>query len=98
MVMSAVLGYMTGLLNSYYLGQIWVFEINENTKWSTPLRFAVVYAVGGCSMSYIITFFNQMFELDYRICWLLGTTFAFANNFIGSKWFVFNSSRSKSGI
>jgi putative flippase GtrA len=97
LVIAAVLGYITGLINSYHFGRIWVFEVNENTTRAAPLWFALVYAAGGGGMSGIVTFLDQLLGWDYRICWLLGTAFAFMNNFVGSKWLVFNGSNWKSG-
>ncbi|MBQ4132892.1 MAG: GtrA family protein [Desulfovibrionaceae bacterium] len=90
-------GYCTGLGISYLLGAKWVFK-KDNSKASkisgkTAVRFIVVYGVSGLGMSGIVEGLYQLFELDYRICWLVGAAFAIANNFIGSKFFVFGTGR-----
>jgi putative flippase GtrA len=97
LVIASALGYIAGLINSYHLGRIWVFEAKENTPRAAPLRFALVYAFGGIGMSCIVMFINQTLGWDYRVCWFWGTSFAFVNNFFGSKWLVFNGSKFKGG-
>jgi len=82
-------GYLVGLYNSYYFGKTWVFNRYDLDRKSAITRFTIVYALGGIGMSIIIEGLGQASDLDYRILWFFGAAFAFANNFLGSKWFVF---------
>jgi putative flippase GtrA len=89
---ASILGYLIGLINSYYFGKIWAFKKKksiEDRPLSEIFRFCCVYAVGGAVMSFITFGSKQIFGLDYRLCWLLGAFFAFINNYAGSKWIVF---------
>jgi putative flippase GtrA len=47
--------------------------------------------VGGIIMSVIIGLLNNQFEIDYRICWIIGASFAVLNNFFGQKLIVFKN-------
>lgn len=90
-------GYCTGLGISYFLGAKWVFK-KDNSEISkisgkTAVKFAIVYAISGVGMSGIVEGLYQFLQLDYRLCWLIGACFAIANNFFGSKFFVFRSKK-----
>lgn len=89
LMVASVLGYLAGLLNSYHMGRVWVFDVRVNTARTTLIRFVMIYAIGGVGMSVIIEFLDRAMSWDYRLCWFLGALFAFVNNFFGSKLFVF---------
>lgn len=86
-------GYVAGLFNSYLFGKSWVFSSSGPNRKVEIARFAAVYIVGGVGMSAIIEGLNYATVLDYRISWFFGAAFAFGNNFLGSKWFVFKGKR-----
>lgn len=93
LVIASALGYLAGLLNSYHLGRVWVFDVRANTAGIAPIRFALVYAIGGIGMSGIIEILDRTLGWDFRVCWFFGALFAFVNNFIGSKWLVFKEGK-----
>lgn len=97
LVVAAGAGYLAGLLNSYYFGRNWVFNAGDIVVRTTALRFAFVYAIGGVGMSAIIETLDRTQGFDYRVSWLFGAAFAFTNNFLGSKWLVFNGREKHNG-
>jgi putative flippase GtrA len=91
---STAIGYLLGLVNSYYLGKYWVFrkaKVNTATRLngSEIARFLLVYTIGGLGMILITSSLVQRFSVDYTASWLIGACFAFFNNYAGSKWLVF---------
>lgn len=82
-------GYIAGLFVSYIYGRIWVFGKRFRASKYRLFLFACVYLVGGIIMSIVIGFLNNQFEIDYRICWIIGASFAVLNNFFGQKFIVF---------
>lgn len=89
-VVASSLGYLGGLSYSYFLGRVWVFNSLGRVTSKEIFMFFLVYALGGVGMVTIIHFSDVTFGLDYRLCWFIGASFAVVNNFIGSKFFVFN--------
>lgn len=88
---ASTFGYLAGLSYSYLLGRVWVFSSSMQMNSKEFLIFILVYAVGGFGMITIIHFSEAIFRFDYRFCWLLGAVFATLNNFVGSKFLVFNA-------
>ena len=82
-------GYFVGILFSYALAKIWVFQnkSKRDTIKSFP-AFCLIYFIGGIEMSFVIFFLNQ-FLINYRIAWLFGAFFGSLNNYLGAKYFVF---------
>lgn len=87
--LSSLSGYAIGLMFSFLLGKMWVFDAGSLPARSTAIRFGLVYLIGGLGMSLIADFCYEFTPLDYRVCWLLGAVFAVINNFLGSKYFAF---------
>jgi len=87
---SSIIGYSLGLFVSYHFGRIWVFGHDLNISIVSLMQFLIVYTVGGLGMSSLIKLLNDSVGLDYRIAWFFGALLAVVNNFLGSKWFVFN--------
>lgn len=87
---SSALGYSLGLLNSFIFGKKFVF--NNLSKMNPKLitKFLFVYFIGGLGMTLIITFLSRI-NFNYQFSWIVGVTFSFINNFLGSKLFVFKS-------
>ena len=92
------LGYLAGLINSYLMGRKWVFKKDKpkNSGKLDPLeilRFCLIYSVGGIGMVCIIAGLNRWGGVDYRLSWFFGATFAFLNNYLGSKRIVFKAGK-----
>lgn len=86
--MSASLGYLAGLANSYVLGRYWVFKYEEEFTINEVFLFGLVYLVGGVIMLIIIGALDSK-NFNYIFCWFCGAAYAVINNFIGSKFVVF---------
>lgn len=91
---SSVIGYSIGIIISYTLGRLWVFGKVYPSNRELFISFLLIYIVGGIGMSALIVTSSNIFNLDYRISWLIGATFAFTNNFLGQKFIVFKQKRS----
>ena len=89
LVLSSTLGYVVGLVNSYYLGKIWVFNSKSKISFKEVIKFLIVYLIGGIGMVGIIWVLSDKYNIDYRLSWLFGAFFAVINNFFGSKFIVY---------
>ncbi len=89
---SSLIGYLAGVLNSYYWGSKWVhFKVYELEILSFT-KFVLLYGINGIIVSFIIQEVQLSYELDYRICWLFGTSYGVVANFAGQKLLIFNKS------
>ncbi|MFT4668073.1 MAG: putative flippase GtrA [Gammaproteobacteria bacterium] len=86
---ASLVGYLAGLFVSYIFGRLWVFGKRFPPSNHRLILFTCVYFVGGIIMSTIIGLLEGQFEIDYRICWTIGASFAVLNNFFGQKFIVF---------
>ncbi len=83
------LGYIAGLSNSFYFGKVWVFSPERVVYKLAIIKFILIYGFGGIGMVFIITMLDRLTVMDYRVIWFFGALFAFLNNYVGSKIFVF---------
>lgn len=91
-LLSSSIGYSSGILNSYILGKKWVFKSKRNSSIYSILKFLFVYLIGGVVMTLIINFlFNN--GIDYRLAWCFGISYSILNNFLGSKYLVFDKTQ-----
>ena len=91
---SSLIGYIAGLINSYYFGKRWVFSYKNKTNINSITKFTFIYLIGGLVMTTIITKSYNL-GIDYKISWFFGTLFSTINNFLGCKYFVFKSPKKK---
>ena len=89
LVIASFGGYFIGILFSYLLAKIWVFQnkSRQNFLKSFP-TFCLIYFFGAIEMSFVIVFLNQ-FLSNYRIAWLFGAFIGALNNYLGVKYFLF---------
>ena len=88
-VLSSYLGYFLGLINSFIFGKKWVFNVQTKISFFKKFLYLIVYFIGGTMMSFII-FKLQGFGINYKLAWFIGANFSFANNFLCSKYIIFN--------
>ena len=82
-------GYFTGILFSYALAKIWVFQNKTRKNFFKYFpAFCLIYFLGGVEMSLVIVFLNQFLN-NHRIAWLFGAFIGSLNNYLGSKYFLF---------
>ena len=91
LVIASFGGYFIGILFSYALAKIWVFQnkSRQNLLKSFP-TFCIIYFLGAIEMSFVIVFLNQ-FLTNYRIAWLFGAFIGALNNYLGVKYFLFRN-------
>ena len=88
-IISSSIGYSSGIINSYIFGKRWVFKSKRNSNIYSILKFLCVYSIGGTAMTLIINFlFNN--GIEYRVAWCIGISYSILNNFLGSKYLVFD--------
>ncbi len=88
--LASFLGYLFGLLNSFYFSDKWVFSNSRDKKLNYALfLFLIIYIFGGFEMTLIIYFVNNLVQ-NHKIAWVCGAFIAAANNYICSKYFLFN--------
>ena len=75
--------------NSFYFGKVWVFSPERVVYKLAIIKFILIYGFGGIGMVFIITMLDRLTVMDYRVIWFFGALFAFLNNYVGSKIFVF---------
>ena len=89
-IFSSAIGYLIGLLNSYFFGLKWVFKTKSKNYKKTIIKFIIVYFIGGIFNSLTI-YLLKRFNINYSILWILGNGIALMNNFLGSKFIVFKN-------
>jgi len=89
LVIASFCGYFIGIIFSYALAKIWVFQnkSRQNLLKSFP-TFCLIYFLGAIEMSFVIVFLNQFLN-NYRIAWLFGAFIGALNNYLGVKFFLF---------
>ncbi len=87
-ILAYTIGYSVGLINSYQMGKKWVFRVNSPNNSRLVISFLLVYAIGYFVSSVIIFAINRVYD-TYNIAWIIGSTYAVVNNFIGSKFITF---------
>ena len=88
-IFSSYLGYFLGLLNSYIFGKIWVFKLKSKTTLIKKILYFIVYFLGGSILTFCVTILQGL-GINYKISWLVGLFFSCTNNFLGSKYIIFN--------
>ena len=91
LIAASILGYSVGLINTYFMGRNWVYNVARKIYINEILIFLSIYIAGGMGMTAIIYFCDLYLSFDYRVSWCLGAIYAVLNNFIGSKFFVFKN-------
>ena len=86
---ASISGYSTGLVTSFALSKIWVFRDNTKKRiFKSFFTFVLIYFLGGLEMSLTIIFLNKLVG-NYRVVWLFGAIVGALNNYLGSKYFLF---------
>lgn len=89
---SSLIGYLAGVLNSYYWGSKWVHFKVYKLEMLSFTKFVLLYGINGIIVSFIIQEVQLSYGLDYRICWLFGTSYGVVANFAAQKLLIFNKS------
>ena len=88
--LSAILGYVAGLICSYHLGRVWVFGQRFDINSKSILFFGIVYFLGLVWMTGIINLMVTNLSIDYKISWIFGAGAAAVNNYLGMRFLAFS--------
>ena len=89
-ILASFIGYFCGLLNSFYFSNNWVFIRSKNKKTSYAFfLFIVIYFLGGLEMALIINYVDKLIH-NYKFAWLCGAFVAAINNYLFSKYLLFD--------
>lgn len=89
LILASVSGYFSGLIISFIFAKFWVFQNNSERKvFKLFFIFCFIYIFGALGMSFIVIIFNEIFN-NHKIAWFFGTFFAAINNYLGSKYLLF---------
>ena len=89
LVIASFCGYFIGILFSYVLAKVWVFQNKSRQNLLKSFStFCLIYFLGAIAMSSVIVFLNQFLN-NYRIVWLFGAFIGASNNYLGVKFFLF---------
>ena len=87
--LSSILGYCTGLLNSFLFSSKWVFTNYRYISLDKAfILFASIYIMGGIEMTITINILYKLID-NHIIAWICGACFAATNNFLFSKYLIF---------
>ncbi len=88
--LASFIGYVCGLLNSFYFSVNWVFIKSRNKKTIyAPFLFVVIYFLGGLEMMLIINIIDKLIQ-NHKIAWICGAFVAAMNNYLCSKYLLFD--------
>ena len=89
LILASLSGYFSGLIISFLFAKFWVFQNNSERKVvKLFFIFCLIYFFGALGMTLIIIFLNEILN-NHKISWFFGTLFAAFNNYLGSKYLLF---------
>ena len=89
--LASFIGYICGLINSFYFSDNWIFTRSRNTKINYAIfLFFVIYFIGGLEMTLIINVVDKLIQ-NHKIAWICGAVVAAMNNYLGSKYLLFDN-------
>ncbi len=92
MLVASGLGYIAGIVNSYFVNRVWTFEIEERKTTREFIRFALVSVIAmGMNLSALKILVAE-FGLVPEIGQVLAIGFSMTINFAGNKWWTFRES------
>tara|TARA_B100000575_G_C23026782_1_gene591262 strand:- start:195 stop:587 length:393 start_codon:yes stop_codon:yes gene_type:complete len=87
--LASFIGYISGLLNSFYFSDNWIFTRSRNKKINYALfLFFIIYFIGGLEMTLIIYIVDKLIQ-NHNIAWICGVFVAAINNYLCSKYYLF---------
>ena len=86
---ASFLGYVSGLLTTFYFSNNWTFSKARYKNLSyTLFLFVFIYFMGGLEMTLIINIVDKLLQ-NHRIAWICGVLVAAMNNYFCSKYLLF---------
>lgn len=88
-LMSQIISYGCGTLNSFIMNRLWTFKENKSNEYSEPLKYVVANVATLIFVSVLILFLINLVHLPIFIAKVICTGFGMVINFISSKFWVF---------
>ena len=89
LLFASLCGYFSGLIVSFICARLWVFKTKSKLRvFNSFFVFSLIYLLGALEMSLIIVVINNLFNQKI-FAWFLGTSFSAINNYLGSKYLLF---------
>ncbi len=88
-VVSHILSYSCGVLNSYFINRTWTFQRKETARAAEFTKFALVNLVALGASSLVLFLLEEQAGLQLFVSKAGATLCSMAINFIGSKLLVF---------
>ena len=85
LILSSIIGYVLGSLNSFYFGRTWVFGRSTEYSLLLLLKFSAIYIYGLLFMTSIIEVSTNHYNFDYKLSWIFAAIVVFINNFVGTR-------------
>ena len=87
-IVSSIIGYTFGLMNSFLLSKYWTFNSSKKIDFRIIFSFLTVYLFSGIWGTLFIYLFDKLLN-NYLLAWFIGTIFIASSNYIGLKRFTF---------
>lgn len=88
-ILSSMLGYCLGMMNSFILNKRWTFYDSEKRILPQFIRFAAVNSVSlGVNLLVMYTLVGKL-SLDRMLSQIIATGFSIVSNYVGSRLWVF---------
>ena len=88
--LASFLGYFSGLFTSFYFSNNWTFNKSRYKNLGyTLFLFIFIYFMGGLEMTLIINMIYKLIQ-NHRVAWICGVFVAAINNYVCSKYLLFN--------
>ena len=85
-----MLGYFSGLFCTFYFSNNWTFTKSRYKNLGfTVFLFMFIYLMGGLEMILIINVVDKLIQ-NHQIAWLCGAFVAAINNYLCSKYLLFD--------
>ncbi len=82
-------GYFIGIVNSFIFSKVWIFSRAKSKRLDKTFSyFILLYILGGIEMTLVINIVIY-FSGNYKLAWFLGALLAAINNYLGSKFLLF---------
>ena len=89
LILASLLGYFSGLVFSFILARLWVFKSKSKQRiYKSFFVFSLIYLLGALEMALIIKIIYFFFKAS-TFAWFIGTLFSAINNYLGSKYLLF---------
>lgn len=88
-LISSILSYVCGMLNSFVLNKLWTFRNNEKRFFPQLVKFIIVNSISLCINLLLMYIITNKFHFDSMVSQVMATGLTIISNYGGSKLWVF---------